>query len=239
MPMQKTAPLFLVLATAVLSWGGPGRGSANEAAPPPKSAAAPEPTPVPAPGPAPGPVPPPALAKPTAALSGTVLSAAGVPPKRGVVYLEGALPSSPTPPERPMISQRGARFRPDFLVITVGQTVSMPNDDRIVHNVFSVSPAKRFDLGHYSQGEARSVAFDKPGIIELFCNIHENMQAVLVVAPSRFYSLVGEDGRWSIAEPPAGKYRLVAYSPELGQDSVAIELSPGGSVVHNFKLKDR
>lgn len=188
--------------------------------------------------PVPTPVPPP---KPTSvSIAGTVLSTAGGAPKHAVVYLEGGqLSGQPPPTERPTISQRGARFRPEFLVITVGQTVNMPNDDRIVHNVFSVSPVKRFDLGHYPQGELRSVTFDKPGVIELYCNIHENMQAVVVVAPSKFYGQVGEDGRYSIPNVPPGKYRLVAYSPELGQESMQVDLQPGGPAEFALKLKGK
>lgn len=173
-----------------------------------------------------------------AVITGRVLGAGGAVPKHAVVYLTDVPQSAWSPPkERATISQRGAQFRPDFLVVSVGQTVDMPNDDRIAHNVFSLSPAKKFDLGHYPQGELRSVRFDKPGVVELFCNIHENMQAVIVVAPSTFFAVVGADGRFELAGVPAGRYGLAAYSPELGQATSPIELKAGGRATIELALK--
>lgn len=173
-----------------------------------------------------------------AVIGGRVLGAGGAVPKHAVLYLEDVPQSVWSPPkERATISQRGAQFRPDFLVVSVGQTVDMPNDDRIAHNVFSLSPTKKFDLGHYPQGELRSVRFEKPGVVELFCNIHENMQAVIVVAPSTFYAVAGADGRFELTGVPAGRYRLAAYSPELGQAAVPIELKAGGRATIELALK--
>jgi plastocyanin len=177
---------------------------------------------------------------PAASLSGTFLTEAGTAPKHAVVYLEGVPAGSFTvPTDKPTISQRGARFRPEFLVVSVGQSVEMPNDDRITHNVFSVSPPKKFDLGHYPQGQTRTVRFEKAGIVELFCNIHENMQATIVVTPSPHYSLVSESGQWSIESVPAGKYRLIAYSAGVGQETVAVELKPGERSAVNVKLQSK
>src|SRR5262249_12598292 len=112
--------------------------------------------------------------------TGTITGALGpAVPKEGVVWLEGAPATAwAVPKDAALISQRGARFKPEFLVVAAGQTVNMPNDDRITHNVFSVSPPKKFDLGHYPQGQSKAVRFDNPGVVDLFCNIHENMHAV-------------------------------------------------------------
>jgi plastocyanin len=157
--------------------------------------------------------------------SGSVSGSLVPAPRHAVVWLEGAPAGSWSAPREPLsVSQRGARFEPDFVIITVGQTIAMPNDDRIIHNVFSASPAKKFDLGHYPQGDTRSVRFDKPGVIDLFCNIHDNMHATVVVAPSSFWALVGADGKFHIAGVPAGNYKAVAFSPEAGMQTQTVRV---------------
>jgi plastocyanin len=164
------------------------------------------------------------------AADGEVTGTVGrLPLKHAVVWLEGAPAGSWSPPkEVPLISQRGARFQPEFVVITVGQTIGMPNDDRIVHNVFSVSSPKKFDLGHYAQGDARAVKFDKPGVIDLFCNIHDNMHATVVVVPSSFYAVAGADGGFTIAHVPPGVYKAVAFSPEAGTETQTVRVAATG-----------
>lgn len=148
--------------------------------------------------------------------------------KHVAVWLEGALPP-PSLRERVAISQRSARFVPDFVVVAVGQTVDMPNDDRMSHNVFSVSPTKKFDLGHYPQGESRSVKFDRVGVVDLFCNIHENMHATVVVAPSGFFASVAPSEQFTIARVPPGTYTLVAFAPGAGQKSSTVTVTAGAA----------
>jgi len=165
-------------------------------------------------------------------LRGKLLTPDGAPASQAVVYLETGSPAPialpPVPKDSLIISQRGARFRPEFSVAVVGQTVELPNDDRIVHNVFSVSPVKKFDLGHYGQGERRSVRFERSGIVELFCNIHETMQGVIVVVPSALFSLVAADGSFSIPNPPAGAYQIVGYARGGAQVRKPITLADSG-----------
>jgi len=161
-------------------------------------------------------------------------------PKHAVVWLEGGnLPSSGHSKSMPTISQRGARFQPDFVVLTAGQTLVMPNDDRIVHNVFSVSPPKRFDLGHYPEGDSRSVRFETAGVVDLFCNIHDNMHATIVVTPSRFFAIAGADGHFTIDHVPAGTYRAVAYSPESAMVSTSLSVTGGATASVNLALRRR
>lgn len=149
-----------------------------------------------------------------------------------VVYLEGVAGPLPfdVPRAIPVISQKDARFSPPFLVVTTGQTVSLANDDRIVHNVFSFSPPKRFDLGLYPAGESRSVTFDKPGPTDLFCSIHSKMNATIFVAPSPWFALVGPGGGFEIAGAPAGKVRLVLWCRRLPPVEREIELGPGAAL---------
>lgn len=171
---------------------------------------------------------------------GHIRAAQGGAIKQAVVYLDGVPAGSFTVPmAHVLISQRGARFRPEFAVVVAGQTVDMPNDDRIVHNVFSVSPARKFDLGHYGQGEYRSVQFPKPGVVEMFCNIHENMQATLVVVPSTYYAQPAADGSFAIANVPEGTYQLVGYSPQAGDARVAVTVRAQQDSSHNLDLQVR
>ncbi len=163
---------------------------------------------------------------------GVVEGTIGPAPKHAVVWLEGVPAGSWNPPHETMVmSQRGARFAPDFMVVVTGQTVKMPNDDRLIHNVFSISAPKKFDLGHYSQGESRSVTFDKPGVIDLFCNIHENMHATIVVVPSTFFAVTDESGRFAIRGVPPGTYTVRAYSPEAGSATASAKVASGNVTV--------
>jgi plastocyanin len=144
-----------------------------------------------------------------------------------VVYLEareGSLSFVP-PANVPVVSQKDVRFTPSFLVIAAGQTVNLANDDRIVHNVFSYSPPKRFDLGLYPKGESRLVRFETPGVIDLFCSIHAKMNATIFVAPSPYHSVAGPGGEFEITGVPAGLYRLRSWSRKLPPAERPIEVT--------------
>jgi plastocyanin len=181
-----------------------------------------------------------AAGTPRVTLRGSLLAADGSIPKQAAVFVEGIAASAFSVPSAPLvISQRGARFRPDFAVAVVGQLVELPNDDRIIHNVFSVSPVKKFDLGHYGQGEKRSVRFERSGSVELFCGIHETMQGLIVVAPSPHFALVGADGSFAIPAVPPGKYQLVAYTRSGAQARQPIEVGPEGPAAISLTLAGR
>jgi hypothetical protein len=146
-----------------------------------------------------------------------------------VVYLDGVSGrlSYPVPPEIPVVSQKDARFSPVFLVVTAGQTIALANDDRIVHNVFSYSPPKKFDLGLYPTGETRNVTLEKPGVTELFCSIHAKMNATIFVTPSPYYSQVNASGGYEIRNVPPGKYRMRTWSRKLPTTDREIEILEG------------
>jgi len=133
-----------------------------------------------------------------------------------VVYLErsaggasGALPA----PVR--VRQHNARFEPDFLVVTEGQTVVMPNDDTIFHNVFSFSRPNDFDLGLYPAGSSREVVFRHAGLVRVYCSIHESMRGTILVAPTPWFAGVGVSGEYSIPDVPPGRYRLTVWNEKL------------------------
>lgn len=109
-------------------------------------------------------------------------------------------------------------FSPHVLVVQAGAMVQFPNQDPFFHNVFSLFAGKRFDLGLYEAGSSRSVRFDRPGASFLFCNIHPEMSAVIVVVPTPYFGLSDAAGRVNIAAVPDGRYHLQVWhersSPE-------------------------
>jgi plastocyanin len=145
-----------------------------------------------------------------------------------VVYLDPVDAPPPVPlTEAAELRQHAARFRPDFLVVTVGQKVLMPNDDTIFHNVFSYSRPNDFDLGLYRSGESRARQFDHTGPVRLYCSIHERMNGLILVVPSRLFALPSATGDFRIEAVPPGRYRVRVWSerlPELARD---LSIAPG------------
>ena len=107
--------------------------------------------------------------------------------------------------------QRNKTFEPHVLVVQAGAMVQFPNQDPFFHNVFSLFAGKRFDLGLYEAGSSRSIRFDRPGASFLFCNIHAEMSAVIVVVSTPYYGLSDASGRVTIAGVPDGRYQLQAW----------------------------
>ena len=146
-----------------------------------------------------------------------------------VVYLDGTggdLDYSP-PRDVPKISQRDARFAPSFLVVARGQTVEMPNDDTIVHNVFSYSKPNELDLGLYPKGQSRLVMLRHAGVVRVYCSIHESMSATIFVAPSPYYVLADATGDFQIRGVPRGSYRLRTWNEMLPEASRDVEVRDG------------
>lgn len=133
---------------------------------------------------------------------------------RSVVYLESAPGGAFEQPEpqRARMDQRGEAFIPYVLPVLVGTTVDFPNGDPIYHNVFSLSSARPFDLGRYASGRSKSVRFDKPGIVRVFCDIHSHMSAFILVFAHRFFAATDAEGRYAIENVPAGEYEIVAWT---------------------------
>jgi plastocyanin len=150
--------------------------------------------------------------QPAGSVTGKVTSEGEIPFHELVIYLESPEPGRALPPPGPAVkvSQKGAQFAPPLSIITVGQTVDFPNDeDRLIeHNVFSNAPAKRFDLGLYPPGQTRSVTFDKPGAVFLYCSIHRHMDGVIFVSPTPFAARVDNAGNYRIDNVPPGKWTL-------------------------------
>jgi plastocyanin len=178
-------------------------------------------------------VPQPVLAQ-TRELRGRVsLSVAGVPLAAVapiVVYLE-PLDGSPTgnssPPRTARMRQRDARFAPPFLVVAAGTPVEMANDDAIYHNVFSYSKPNDFDLGLYPAGETRKLVLRHPGVVKLYCSIHESMNATVLVTPTRWFDVVDAKGGYAITGIRPGRYRVVMWAERLPTAAQEIEIGTG------------
>ena len=146
-----------------------------------------------------------------------------------VVFLEDNLADSGNEePIRAELVQRNRRFEPQIVVIPVGSTVSFPNEDPIFHNVFSLSSVKQLDLGYYPAGRTRVTKFDQPGVVQVYCHLHPNMYAAVVVVPNRWHTLPADDGTFSLKDVPTGKHRLVAWHMSAGFFRKAVHVLPGG-----------
>ena len=162
--------------------------------------------------------------------------------RRAVVYFEtapkGAFESEDREGVHAQMDQRNETFVPHLLAVTVGTTVDFPNDDRTYHNVFSLSKVKRFDLGRYATGRSKSVRFDRPGVVRVFCEIHSHMNAFILVFTHRFFGVTDGDGRYQIDGVPPGTYTLVAWIEGAVRDSKSVTVAPDSRVVEaDFPLR--
>jgi plastocyanin len=159
-------------------------------------------------------------------------SARESPPVPMVVHLEGpALPrASAGAANRVRISQRDTTFVPGAAVVPVGTSVAFPNEDAFFHNVFSYSRAKRFDLGRFPQGESKSVVFDQPGYIKVFCEVHQWMRAGILVVAAPFHQVVSDDGTFHLEGVPPGRHTLVVTDFDRGTREMELNVPEGGEV---------
>jgi len=148
---------------------------------------------------------------------------------RLVVMLEGGN-QAPMPPETAVIDQRDMRFDPDLVIVPVGATVQFPNSDPIFHNIFSLSKTQPFDLGYYPRGQSRTVKLPRAGVVQVYCHIHANMYAAIVVTASRWYAKPSADGSFSWSGVSAGHYRLTAWHKIAGFFKTEIDVPESGKV---------
>src|SRR5690349_3523148 len=120
------------------------------------------------------------------------------PDRRSVVYLDPAPRAAFDTREdvRPRMDQKDETFVPHIMAIVAGTTVDFPNNDHTYHNVFSLSKTKTFDLGRYAVGRSKSVRFDRPGIVRVFCDIHSHMSAFILVFAHRYFSVSDSEGMY-------------------------------------------
>ena len=162
--------------------------------------------------------------------------------RRSVVYLDPAPRAAFDTREepRPRLDQRNETFEPHILAIVAGTTVDFPNSDHTYHNVFSLSKTKSFDLGRYAVGRSKSVRFDRPGIVRVFCDIHSHMSAFILVFAHRYFSVADPDGSYRLENVPPGAYTVVAWNEAATLESRRVVVPDvGGEVEVNFALGRR
>lgn len=149
-------------------------------------------------------------------------------PPLAVVYLEGNFPRPASLPTK-AVEQKDLTFVPALLPIEVGTKVEFPNLDDTYHNIFSYSPAKRFDLGRYRPEERPipSVLFDRPGLVTLRCDIHEHMRGLILVLSTPYFVMSDPAGRFRLDKLPAGHHTLKAWVDSRTTREKSIDLKEG------------
>jgi plastocyanin len=156
-------------------------------------------------------------------------------PPVAVVYLEGGFAKQDKLPVRQII-QKDFIFNPSLLPVRTGTTVEFPNKDDAYHNVFSFSPAKRFDLGRHRPEDrpVPSQTFDKPGMVTLRCDIHEHMRAIVLVLDTPHFVISDANGNFKLRGLPAGTYKLKAWINSRSTLEKAVTLDGRGTVKLDF-----
>jgi len=140
-----------------------------------------------------------------------------------VVFLEGAEHSKPM--ANAIVDQRDRRFIPHVSVVTVGTQVKFPNNDTVFHNVFAEFDAKKFDLGMYPRGATKTQTFNKSGLVALFCSVHSEMSAYVMVVDTPYFTVADSGGHFSIANVPVGQYTVKVWHESGEKDSFPITVS--------------
>ena len=193
---------------------------------------------------------------PQKALSGEIkgsIKAQGLrSPENIVVYLTKAPPTDlDFSKVKFVMDQRNLEFRPHVLPVLVGTTVQFPNNDEVDHNIFSMSRTKKFNLGSYKPGDSKAVLFDKPGIVELRCDVHAEMAAYILVMKNPYFAVTDKKGNFQIpdanylqqarledlADLATGKYFIKSWHEKLKTQKKAISVSEDGDVTAQLNLK--
>ena len=156
-------------------------------------------------------------------------------PPLAVVYLEGSFPKASAPGTK-QVAQKDLTFVPALLPVRVGTRVEFPNDDDTYHNIFSYSPAKRFDLGRYRPDEkpVPSQVFDVAGLVTLRCDIHEHMRGLILVVDTPHFVTTGDDGQFRLSGLPSGHYTLKAWIDSRTTRERPVELKSGSTLHVDF-----
>jgi hypothetical protein len=130
------------------------------------------------------------------------------------------------------VTQKELTFAPEVTIALKGTTIDFPNEDKVFHNVFSLSEPARFDLGLYKSGDSRSVQFNRAGVVDIYCNIHPQMAAKVKVLDNRYFAISAGDGTFLIPNVPAGTYPIVAWQAygDAARGTVTVEAGRPASV---------
>ena len=156
-------------------------------------------------------------------------------PPLAVVYLDGSFPQPASLPTK-QVTQKDLTFIPALLPVRVGTKVEFPSLDDTYHNIFSYSPAKRFDLGRYRPDErpVPSQVFDKPGLVTLRCDIHEHMRGLILVLNTPYFVMTDPNGHFRLSGLPAGHYTLKAWIDSRTTREKPVDLKNGQTLHVDF-----
>jgi plastocyanin len=159
--------------------------------------------------------------------------------QKPIVYVEGIPADSTTKSQTFRVAQKNKQFHPKVLVAPVGSTVEFPNEDTILHNVFSMSPGNIFDLGLYRGDKPGSVVLKNPGVISLYCNIHPQMIAHIIVVADKHYTEVDQEGNFILSDVPAGRWELVTWFPFGRPVRQPVEVKEGHATKTDIIIRER
>jgi plastocyanin len=146
-----------------------------------------------------------------------------------LVWLEPLGRAPKRPAQAFTMTTRSKTFLPHVMAVPTGSTINFPNEDPIAHNLFSLTPGNTFDLGLYRKGAGKAHKFEAPGVVNVYCNVHPNMSAVVHVMTTPYYGFADTQGNYSF-DIPAGKYRVTAWNEQGGSASQEIEIGTDGKV---------
>lgn len=162
-------------------------------------------------------------------------------PLNFVVYLDEVPPARIVPlAEKPAVrprfvmDQKGLTFVPHVLPILAGSTVEFPNSDPVYHNVFSFSKTRTFDLGRYPTGRSKAITFNQPGLVKVYCDMHSQMNAFILVLANPYFTLSDENGNYAIRDIPAGVYKAKAWFARLPEKNASVTIRPGETATLDF-----
>jgi plastocyanin len=154
-----------------------------------------------------------------------------------IVYVVGFNETPSTTKPAATVAQKGRKFVPDLVAVTVGQSVTFPNADAFLHNVFSQSSTRKFDLGSFKKGESKEKSFENLGVVDVYCNIHPEMAATILVLPNTRHTRAKPDGSFAIDGVPPGTWTVFAYTRRAAKPASAkVTVGADGDATVNLSL---
>jgi plastocyanin len=160
---------------------------------------------------------------------------------RVVVYLSSSpdLDKKAGPTTQAVVAQKNKAFTPNFVIVPVGTEVEFPNWDTFDHNVFSKSAAApAFDLDRYPYGQSKKQTFGKLGVVQVFCNIHPEMRAVIYVTPNSYFTRADKDGNFEITGLPSGSFEVIAWNERCEEQHQTVQIQPARPSEITFTLQE-
>lgn len=153
-----------------------------------------------------------------------------------VLYVQNAPASEAAPDAHAPMRQDDERFLPHVLPVLRGTTVDFPNADDVFHNVFSLSSARTFDLGRYPKGSAKAVTFENSGVVQVFCHIHSDMSAVILVLDNPNFTVPTSAGRYAIEDVPPGEYTVIGWHERIKPVTRTVRVVAGETTKLDFNI---